>query len=416
MPRIATGGVIGPLALNRQAAPPLYRQLYDELRALILSGRLRARQQAALDAACWRHELGVSRNTVLQAFEQLMGEGYLEGRRGAGSFVSRDLPHRPRADSRRASAARPLRGILGAGPRHRRRAWAAGTASRMPFAPGSPDVAAFPADLWARLLARTWRRLTAADYAAGDRAGYPPLRAAIADYLAAERAMRCSADQVLIFTGIRQAIDLTLRRAGRPRRRGLDGGAGLSRRPRHAGCGRRRAVPVPVDGEGLVGRGRRAAGAAAAARLRLAVAPVSAGRHDVAGAAAGAAGLCARVRAWVLEDDYDSEFRYSGRPLAALQGLDDGGARHLRRQLLQGAVPGAAPRLPGGARWRCWKASAAPAPRWTTMPARACSRRWRPSCRAAISAATSGRCAGATRRGRQRCSKRREPTSAACWN
>ena len=126
MPRIATGGVIGPLALNRQAAPPLYRQLYEDLRALILSGRL-APGSKLPSTRLLAAEHGVSRNTVLQAFDQLMGEGYVEGRRGAGSFVSRDLPHRPaRTIARYICGATPARDF-GAGPRHRRRAWASGT-------------------------------------------------------------------------------------------------------------------------------------------------------------------------------------------------------------------------------------------------------------------------------------------------
>lgn len=140
MPRIATGGVIGPLPLNRQAAAPLYRQLYEDLRALILSGRL-APGSKLPSTRLLAAEHGVSRNAVLQAFDQLMGEGYIEGRRGAGSFVSRDLPHRPARTAAAVSAARPLRGISARGHaigvEHGRQ-----EPLPIPFAPGSPDVAA----------------------------------------------------------------------------------------------------------------------------------------------------------------------------------------------------------------------------------------------------------------------------------
>ena len=323
MPRIATGGVIGPLPLNRQAVPPLHRQLYDELRALILSGRL-APGTKLPSTRLLAAEHGVSRNTVLQAFDQLMGEGYIEGRRGAGSFVSRDLPHRPARTAAAITAARPLRGISARGHAisvaHGRQ-----EPLPIPFAPGSPDVAAFPTDLWARLVARSWRRLTAADYAAGDRAGYQPLRAAIADYLAAERAVRCSADQVLIFSGIRQAIDLTLRvlaDSGDAVWMEEPGYRGVRATLAAAGC---RAVPVPVDGEGL----SVTSGARLALRPRLiCISPSHQYPLGITMSLARRLELLAyarRVRAWVLEDDYDSEFRYSGRPLAALQGLDDGG-------------------------------------------------------------------------------------------
>ena len=323
MPRIATGGVIGPLPLNRQAASPLHRQLYEELRALILSGRL-APGSKLPSTRLLAAEHGVSRNTVLQAFDQLMGEGYIEGRRGAGSFVSRDLPHRPARTSAASSAVRPLRGISARGHaigvKHGRQ-----EPLPIPFAPGSPDVAAFPADLWARLVARSWRRLTVADYAAGDRAGYQPLRAAIADYLGAERAVRCSADQVLIFSGIRQAIDLTLRvlaDSGDAVWMEEPGYRGVRATLKAAGC---RAVPVPVDSEGL----SVMAGARLAPRPRLiCISPSHQYPLGITMSLARRLELLAyarRVRAWVLEDDYDSEFRYSGRPLAALQGLDDGG-------------------------------------------------------------------------------------------
>ena len=322
MPRIATGGVIGPLPLNRQAAPPLHRQLYDELRALILSGRL-APGSKLPSTRLLAAEHGVSRNTVLQAFDQLMGEGYVEGRRGAGSFVSRDLPHRPARATAAVSAARPLRGISARGHaigvEHGRQ-----EPLPIPFAPGSPDVAAFPADLWARLVARSWRRLTAADYAAGDRAGYQPLRAAIADYLAAERAVRCSADQVLIFSGIRQAIDLTLRvlaDSGDAVWMEEPGYRGVRATLAAAGC---RAVPVPVDGEGL----SVTSGVRLAPKPRLiCISPSHQYPLGITMSLPRRLELLAyarRVRAWVLEDDYDSEFRYSGRPLAALQGLDEG--------------------------------------------------------------------------------------------
>jgi GntR family transcriptional regulator/MocR family aminotransferase len=323
MPRIATGGVIGPLALDRRAAPPLYRQLYEDLRALILNGRLAAGGKLP-STRLLAAEHGVSRNTVLQAFDQLMSEGYIKGRRGAGSYVSRDLPHRPARTAAPAKDLRPLRSISARG-----RAIAAVQRRREPapvaFAPGLPDVSAFPAALWSRLVARSWRQLPLADYAVGDRAGHLPLRAAIAEYLNAERAVRCGAEQVLILSGIRQAIDLCLRvlaDSGDAVWMEEPGYHGVRATLTAAGC---RAVPVPVDGEGL----------SVAAGIRLAPRPklicVSPSHQYPLGITMSLTrrlellAYAKRVRAWVLEDDYDSEFRYSGRPLAALQGLDDGG-------------------------------------------------------------------------------------------
>ncbi len=181
MARIATGGVIGPLALNRQATPPLYRQLYEDLRGLILSGRL-APGSKLPSTRLLAAEHGVSRNTVLQAFDQLMGEGYVEGRRGSGGFVSRDLPHRPPRMSAAAATARLLRGISARGraigAEHGRQ-----EPKPVPFAPGSPDVPASRSICGRGCWRATWRRRGGTTPAATG--GHPPLRAAIADYLAA---------------------------------------------------------------------------------------------------------------------------------------------------------------------------------------------------------------------------------------
>ena len=318
MPRIATGGVIGPLALNRQAAPPLYRQLYERSAGADPERPAGARQQAALDARCWRQSIGVSRNTVLQAFDQLMGEGYVEGRRGAGSFVSRDLPHRPpAARSAAASAARPLRRDFAraAAPS----APSMGARSRSPcrLRRASPDVRGFPGAISGR---GCWRGAgagsAAADYAAGDRAGHRPLRAAIADYLAAERAVRCSADQVLIVSGIRQAIDLTLRVLARSaatpsgwRSRAIAASAPRWPRPAPRRCRCRSTARArrrrPARGWR---RGRGSICISPSHQYPLGITMSLARRLELLDYAR-------RARAWVLEDDYDSEFRYS-RPAA----------------------------------------------------------------------------------------------------
>ena len=148
-----------PLPLDRTAALPLQRQLYGELRAAILGGRLApgARLPASRALA---QELGVSRNTVLGAFDQLLGEGYVEGRHGAGTFVAAMPPDRLLAPA--GGAAARHRSLPG--PRLSRRGGdLTATVQRRPagfgaFVPGLPDCSDFPFALWARLLARAWRR------------------------------------------------------------------------------------------------------------------------------------------------------------------------------------------------------------------------------------------------------------------
>jgi len=317
-------------------AQPIHRRLYDGLRRAILAGRLAAGARLPSSRAL-AAELGLSRNTVLAALEQLASEGYVEGRSGSGTYVARALPD-PAPDrpsgappegrsapetARPASGCPSVRGRLLVS-----RPWSARGASageRRPFAVGLPEIDAFPFELWARLLGRRWRHPSATMVVGGDPAGYPPLRAAIADHLRRVRAVDCTADQVIVVSGIRQAVDLTVRllldpgdevwveEPGYPGIRAVLGAADL------------RIRPLPVDEDGL----DVAAGARLAPGARLAcVAPSHQYPLGVVMSLKRRLDLLGWAResgAWVIEDDYDSEFRYAGRPLAAMQGLDRDG-------------------------------------------------------------------------------------------
>jgi GntR family transcriptional regulator/MocR family aminotransferase len=166
---------IGTLGLDRDSGVPLHRQLYDGLRDAILSGRLRpgARLPSTRVLA---GDVGASRNTVLAAFGQLLAEGYLEGRVGAGTTVAGTLPEtllraRPEAARTGNPGRRPRlsrRGTLLLGTRE---ALARGAATARPFRPGLPGLEAFPFDLWARLVARRWRRVPRQLLDSGDPPG-----------------------------------------------------------------------------------------------------------------------------------------------------------------------------------------------------------------------------------------------------
>jgi GntR family transcriptional regulator/MocR family aminotransferase len=320
---------IGTLGLDRGASMPLYRQLYEGLREAILAGRLRpgARLPSTRTLA---GDLGASRNTVLAAFGQLLAEGYLEGRVGAGTTVAHTLPEtllraRPEAAETGRPGPRPRLSRRGALLLSTRPALARGAITARPFRPGLPGLDAFPFDLWTRLVARRWRRVPRQLLDYGDPAGYAPLREAIAAYLGEARAVRCEAAQVIVVTGAQQAVDLAARvlldpgdtawmeDPGYPGARGALVAAGIH------------LAPVPVDAEGLDVRGgaRRAPGArlvyvTPSHQYPLGV-TMSLHRRLALLEWASTSG------AWILEDDYDSEYRYAGRPLAALQGLDTAG-------------------------------------------------------------------------------------------
>lgn len=336
---MSKGSIAAPFVtvnLNASSGVPLYRQLYDELRAAILSEQLRAgtRLPSTRDLA---DELGVSRNTVMNAFDQLLAEGYVEGHIGSGTYVSRALPEEmicARANVRGASSpqargasAQPRRGGRSLSRRGAALAATPVSVSRRPegvrpFRPGTPALDAFPFDVWSRLLARHWRQPSGDLLGYAGAAGYGPLREAVAGYLGAARAVRCEPEQVIIVAGMQQAFDMAARVLLDPGDAAWVEDPGyLGARAALAGAGAR-IVPVPVDGDGLDVE----AGAARAAEARLVyVSPSHQYPLGVTMTLARRLALlewASRAGAWVLEDDYDSEYRYAGRPLAALQGLD----------------------------------------------------------------------------------------------
>ncbi|TDK42364.1 PLP-dependent aminotransferase family protein [Antarcticimicrobium luteum] len=287
------------LGLDRRGRQPLHTQLTEALRHLILIGqaapgaRLPASRQLALD-------LSVSRQTALTALDQLIAEGYLETRPGAGTFVARDLP-----DLAPPAAPGPV-GPVPEGPQPLR-----------PFEPGIPDMTLFPHAAWARHLDRAWRRPDPALLDRPDPLGWPPLRAAIAAHLAAWRGIACAAGQVVITSGAVETFELLAHAAFRPGEAVLTeepGYAPMRRALRRAGLG---TTPMPVDGDGaLLPEGSDARGAI-----------VTPSRHHPTGMTMPLPRRLAlldwaqRSAAWVIEDDYDSEFRYTGAPLPALASL-----------------------------------------------------------------------------------------------
>jgi GntR family transcriptional regulator/MocR family aminotransferase len=319
------GGAIASLLLevDRRAALPLHEQIFDAVRARILSGelppglRLPSSRQLAGD-------LGLARTTVLQAFDALAAEGYIVTRAASSTRVAPELPAEPevraprpassRAAPRLSTVARALAGLPTGTPR-------LGAAPRA-FRPGTPALDRFPSALWARISARCHARASTALLDGGDPIGHPALRSAIAAHVSASRGVRCCAAQVFVTAGTQPAFDEILRLLVDP------GDAVWVEDPGYLGARRAvlgaRACPiaVPVDAHGLdVG-----AGMARAPRARAVVlAPSHQYPLGVMMSLARRLALlqwAATTRAVVIEDDYDSEFRHRGRPLTALYGLD----------------------------------------------------------------------------------------------
>ncbi len=321
MPRQTT-----PLELAlppRPAGASAARWLYDALRGAILDGRLRpgARLPASRDLAS-HHAL--SRGTIVAAFEQLKAEGYLEGRTGSGTYVASVLP-----DSLLAVAGPPPRRFAAERrlPRHLsgygRRVQDFGNHLPGPvraFRANQPALDLFPTTLWAQIAARRLRRASAGLLLSCPPLGYRPLQEQVAQYLTAARGVRCTADQVAIVSGVQEALDLVARLTLDPGdRAGIENPGYLGARLVFEALGAA-IVPLPLDEQGVTVPGRDQDG------VRLIY--VTPAHQFPAGTAMTLARRLALLDwarhsgALIFEDDYDSEFRYAGRPMPALQGLD----------------------------------------------------------------------------------------------
>ena len=313
------------VSLEQTSSVPLYRQLYSEIRTGILHGRIQSGVKLPSTRAL-SVDLGVSRSTVVLAYEHLRAEGYLRSKLGAGTQVSKVIPDTlaspppiqhsdagisPRRVARRSSS---LKGIPDFAIH--------GSGTARAFRGAVPALDVFPIELWSRIVNRSLRKLAPRQLSYGDPFGYEPLREAIANYLITARGVRCRADQVMIVAGAQQGLKLCASTVLN------QGDAAWMEDPGYFGiravleAAEATVVPVKVDCEGLdvsYGRARapdaRAAFVTPSRQRPLGVTMSLARRLSLLEWAS-------QSRAWLIEDDYDSEFRYVSRPLGALQGLD----------------------------------------------------------------------------------------------
>ena len=328
------------VTLDASRNVPLHQQVYADLRDAILSGRIAARAQLP-STRLLASELRISRTTVSLAFDQLRAEGYLEARERGGTFVAAAIPDRLLSAARPVArpVARPAPSVAALGTSKRGAALAGLATPSMAmsahsvraFRTGMPALDAFPHAVWGQISARLWRRAPRALLAYGAPNGYEPLRRAIAHYLQISRGVRCAADEVFIVGGSQEALYLATQLLIEP------GDAAWIEDPGYPGARNAlvaagaRVVGVPLDDEGLdVAQGRRLA-----PHARLAY--ITPSHQYPLGVTMSIARRLAMLEwaresgAWILEDDYDSEFRYTSRPLPSLQGLDaEDGARNAR--------------------------------------------------------------------------------------
>jgi GntR family transcriptional regulator/MocR family aminotransferase len=324
------GDRILSIPIDPAAPVPVYQQVYTGVRRAIVDGivesgsRLPSTRSLAAD-------LGVSRNTVVMAYERLRGEGYAVGRGGSDTRVAQSVPDRvlrigpTRQVTRKRGVAQPSATATRL-ERHWRESAPPAESPPGAFRTGVPATDLFPYALWGRLLSRRWGSISARDLGYGSMNGYLPLRTALVRYLAAARGVVCTPDQVFIVGGAQAALSIAARLVIDP------GDSAWVEDPGYPGAraallaAGARIVPVPVDGEGLrVEDGIRAASDARAAfitpsrQMPLGV-TLSCTRR------AALLSWAAQQKSWIIEDDYDSELRFASRPLPSLQGEDPNGS------------------------------------------------------------------------------------------
>jgi GntR family transcriptional regulator/MocR family aminotransferase len=323
--RKVSSGFSPVIAVDRKAAKPLHKQIYDAYRAMIVGRTLHAGQQIPSTRAL-ATELGISRIPVLSAYSQLLAEGYFEARVGAGTFVCSSLPEQVAPNDRRAiqspgkrSASRPVAKRISRLPPYQRLPWLRGLG---PFSVSQPAYDQFPFQLWSSLVMRHCRNPHASALHYGPIMGSEPLRDAICTYLRTARAVRCGPEQIMIVSGSQQALEISARVLLDPQSPVWmeEPGYWLTRNVlMAAGC---RLVPVPVDSEGMdvatgikLSRKARAAYVAPSHQYPLGATMSASRRLQLLEWARGSG-------SWIIEDDYDSEYRYASMPIASLQGLD----------------------------------------------------------------------------------------------
>jgi GntR family transcriptional regulator/MocR family aminotransferase len=325
MGAIMTVVTLNMIRLDRRRRESLQFQLYEQVRQAIISGELNAaiRLPSTRDLV---EQLSLSRNTIVYAFERLVAEGYLESRRGSGMYVA----YLPTATKSFAAKVPNAAAISSNKPRISRRnasltearvTPAYPTTKLRPFRPCQPAVAEFPLRSWNRARSSALRWQSTELMREGETAGLPRLRRALATYLRDARGVRCEAQQIIVTSGAQEALSLVAEALiERGETIWIEDPGYLGARAAFIRAAAK-LVPIPIDTEGLTIPKLRA-------RPRLIYTTPSRqfplGTTMTLSRRMALLEFARRSGAWIVEDDYDSELRYDGRPMPSLQGLDGG--------------------------------------------------------------------------------------------
>ncbi|MFO1108066.1 MAG: PLP-dependent aminotransferase family protein [Bradyrhizobium sp.] len=326
MSKSGNSGVLASLTVQPSALP-IYRRIFDELRNGILDGRFPPGTRLPATRVL-ASELDVSRNTILHVFEELLAEGYLESRVGDGTYVAKTLPedYLLTQDDTFATSSFPdapdHMALSGRGKLLAELAASGASMESRAFSPDIPAFDAFPLDAWGHLMSQSWRANQPNILGPAIAQGYKPLRDEITQHLQAARGVRCSPDQVIVTSGTQQSLDLIARLMmdhGDPV--WIEDPGYIPARNVWTAAGAR-LVPVPVDAEGLnvcVGKQLeprpRFIFTSPSRQYPLGMTLSIQRRKELLS-------FAREVGAWIVEDDYDSEFRYSGYPVPAMQSYD----------------------------------------------------------------------------------------------
>lgn len=319
------------LAIHLDSASniPLYQQLTDKIRHGVLEGRLKPKQKLPSSRSLAK-SLAISRSTVTQSYEQLESEGYLTTSRGSGTYICQQIPDEwlqcqtvepiTTKTPKDFSLSRFGHNLISLGslevsePEH-----------EISFRYGNPAIAYFPMSQWRKLLTRHAENSPALLNYAPDAAGYFPLRVEIANYLGRSRAVRCTPEQIIVINGSQQALDLIARLV-------LDSGDWVAMEDpgylgaRHCFMGQFAQIqPIPVNSSGLDV-------SALSNYQQFKLVYVTPSHQFPTGVTMSLSQRIAllqwaeKTNTLIIEDDYDSEYRYESQPIPALQGMDRGGS------------------------------------------------------------------------------------------
>ncbi|MCG6203487.1 PLP-dependent aminotransferase family protein [Rhodopseudomonas sp. HC1] len=311
------------LAHPAHAAMPLHARIQRAIRQLILDGALGPGKPLPASRAL-ASSLGVSRDTIESAYAQLHAEGFIERRVGSGSFVAEMTEFAPglRRSKRGALLRNPAPNLGKRGDAIFRSGGVREMLMPRPFAPGVPETRSFPLPLWERLQRQVLKEVGTQALLHGDPQGAEPLRRAIADYVNLERGARATADRVVVLTSSQQAMTLCATMLLDPGERiFIEDPAYYGARKAFDAAGLE-CVPVRVDRQGIVVESiindpRRAKAACLTPSHQFPTGVTLTLDRRLA-----LIEWAARNQAWIIEDDYDSEFHYAGKPTACVQGLD----------------------------------------------------------------------------------------------